>query len=69
MTILNIYETLHLPLLCIFFFLAILLFSSSFVEYKFQYMFSMIKSLMILWNNFSDLSVTFVYIVNFPQIF
>ena len=49
--------------------LAFLLFSPSLVEYKFQYLFSMNELWRILWNNFSDLSLKFVYIVNLSQIF
>ena len=50
---------------------AILLFSPSLFEYKFQYVFSIIELLMILWNTFSDLSLNFIYIyiVNFSRIF
>ena len=50
-------------------FLAFLLFPPSLVEYKFQYLFSMNELWRILWDNFSDLSLNFVYIVNLSQIF
>ena len=55
-------------LLCIFF-LAFLLFSPSLVEYKFQYLFSMNELWRILWDNFSDLSLNFIYIANLSQMF
>ena len=59
---------LNAPLVNMFL-LTILLFSPSLVQYRFQHLFSMIELLIIFLNNFSNLSLNFVYTANFSQIF